>query len=78
MAPADFLAFVAPAAENMKHLRLIRDAQPNRTMAVVQFRTAEAATEFLEEFNGRQFNAVEVRIPPLLYSVTRLLILIHR
>lgn len=62
MAPSDFLAFVAPAAESMKHLRLIRDAQPNRTLAVVQFRSADAATEFLEEFNGRQFNAVEVSL----------------
>lgn len=60
MAPADFLAFVAPTAENMKHLRFIRDAHPSRTMAVIQFRTAESATEFLEEFNGVPYNALEV------------------
>lgn len=60
MTPSDFLAFVAPAAEGMKHLRLIRDISPNRTMVVIQFREAPNAQEFVEEFNGRQFNSVEV------------------
>lgn len=61
MTPSDFLAFVAPAAEGMKHLRLIRDTSPNRTMVVIQFREATSAQEFTDEFNGRQFNSVEVR-----------------
>ncbi|OCB89997.1 BRCA1-associated protein [Sanghuangporus baumii] len=59
MTPADFLAFVAPAAEGMKHLRLIRDVSPNRTMVIIQFREASNATEFIEEFNGKQFNSIE-------------------
>lgn len=61
MTPSDFLAFVAPAAEGMKHLRLIRDTSPNRTMVVIQFREATSAQEFIDEFNGKQFNSVEVR-----------------
>ena len=60
MTPADFLAFVAPAAENMAHLRLIRDAAPNCTMVVVQFREASAVSEFIAEFNGQPFNSLEV------------------
>lgn len=74
MAPADFLAFVAPTAENMKHLRFIRDAHPSRTMAVIQFRTAESATEFFEEFNGVPYNALEVRIQPCF----RLICFVHQ
>lgn len=62
MTPSDFLAFVAPAAESMAHLRLIRDSQPNRTMVIIQFRESTNATEFIEEFNGRQYNTVEVRL----------------
>ena len=60
MSSSDFLAFVAPAAEGMAHLRLIRDSSPNRTMAVIQFRDSSSATEFIEEFNGQQFNTIEV------------------
>ena len=60
MTPSDFLAFVAPAAEGMKLLRLIRDISPNHTMVVIQFREADSAQEFIDEFNGRQFNSIEV------------------
>ncbi|TDL23678.1 BRCA1-associated protein [Rickenella mellea] len=62
MNPSDFLAFVAPAADGMAHLRLIRDTSPNRNMAMIQFREASAASEFIEEFNGRPFNSVEPEI----------------
>lgn len=44
----------------MKHLRLIHDVSPNRTMVIIQFREASHASEFIEEFNGKQFNSVEV------------------
>lgn len=60
MNPADFLAFVAPAGEGMAHIRLIRDATPNRTMVVIQFREAASVPEFIAEFNGRPFNSLEV------------------
>lgn len=60
MTPSDFLAFVAPASDGMKHLRLIRDVSPNHTMVVIQFRDHSNTEEFIEEFNGRQYNSVEV------------------
>ena len=60
MNPADLLAFVAPAGDGMAHLRLIRDTSPNRTMAIIQFRDAASAKEFVNEFNGQQFNSIEV------------------
>ena len=62
MNTSDFLAFVAPSSEAMAHLRLIRDACPNRTMAVIQFRDAKSADEFVEEFNGKQYNSIEVNL----------------
>lgn len=31
-------------------------------MVVIQFREASDATEFIEEFNGKQFNSVEVSL----------------
>ena len=61
MTPSDFLAFVSPAVETIRHLRLIRDVSPNRTMVVIQFRDEESAVEFFEAFNGKQFNSIEVR-----------------
>lgn len=37
-----------------------RDSAPNRAVALMKFRTAEYASEFREEFNGRFFNSMEV------------------
>ena len=81
MTPSDFLAFVAPAAEGMAHLRLVRsvslsrsrfrpimtsqtipcrDSVPNRSMALIRFRRSEEATEFIEAYNGKPFNSMDV------------------
>ncbi|KAG0709194.1 hypothetical protein DFH29DRAFT_218850 [Suillus ampliporus] len=59
MTPSDFLAFVAPAAEGMAHLRLIRDSSPNRSIAVIKFREAEQSIEFAEAYNGKPFNSMD-------------------
>ncbi|KAH7890706.1 hypothetical protein F5I97DRAFT_1974117 [Phlebopus sp. FC_14] len=59
MTPSDFLAFVAPAAEGMAHLRLIRDSMPNRSIAIIEFRLADQASEFAEAYNGRPFNSMD-------------------
>ncbi|KAN0088543.1 hypothetical protein V8E55_005600 [Tylopilus felleus] len=59
MTPSDFLAFVAPAAEGMAHLRLVRDSVPNRSMALIRFRRSEEATEFIEAYNGKPFNSMD-------------------
>lgn len=81
MTPSDFLAFVAPAAEGMAHLRLVRsvvlpvsrfwlivtsqnilcrDSMPNRSMALIRFRRSEEAKEFVEAYNGKPFNSMDV------------------
>ncbi|KAF8075057.1 hypothetical protein FPV67DRAFT_1475860 [Lyophyllum atratum] len=59
MTPSDFLAFVAPAAEGMAHLRLIRDCLPNRSMIVIKFFNPADAAEFIEAYNGKPFNSME-------------------
>ncbi|KAI8974554.1 zf-UBP-domain-containing protein [Trametes punicea] len=59
MTPSDFLAFTAPAADSIAHLRIIRDSAPNRSIAVMKFRDPASAVEFAEEYNGKQFNSME-------------------
>ncbi|KIJ20810.1 hypothetical protein PAXINDRAFT_174236 [Paxillus involutus ATCC 200175] len=59
MTPSDFLAFVAPAAEGMAHLRLVRDSMPNRSIAIIKFRQPEEATDFVEAYNGKPFNSMD-------------------
>ncbi|KAK0202799.1 hypothetical protein DFS33DRAFT_1262025 [Desarmillaria ectypa] len=62
MTPSDFLAFVAPAAESISHLRMIRDSAPNRSIVVIKFPKLEDATEFIEAYNGKPFNSMEPEI----------------
>ncbi|PBK99385.1 zf-UBP-domain-containing protein [Armillaria gallica] len=62
MTPSDFLAFVAPAAESISHLRMIRDSAPNRSVVVIKFPKLEDATEFIEAYNGKPFNSMEPEI----------------
>lgn len=62
MTPSDFLTFVAPAAEGMAHLRMIRDSAPNRSLVVINFRNEADATEFAEAYNGKAFNSMEPEI----------------
>ncbi|KAG6865706.1 hypothetical protein C0991_012522 [Blastosporella zonata] len=66
MTPSDFLTFVAPAAEGMAHLRLIRltvtrysDSVPNRSIAVIKFFNPADAAEFVEAYNGKPFNSMD-------------------
>ncbi|EIN03806.1 zf-UBP-domain-containing protein [Punctularia strigosozonata HHB-11173 SS5] len=62
MNPSDFLAFVAPAADGITHLRMIRDSAPNRSITVIKFRKASDAAEFAEAYNGKAFNSMEPEI----------------
>ncbi|EIW58742.1 zf-UBP-domain-containing protein [Trametes versicolor FP-101664 SS1] len=61
MTPSDFLAFVAPAADGIAHLRMIRraDSAPNRSVVVMKFRDPANAAEFVEAYNGKPFNSME-------------------
>ncbi|KAJ8094657.1 hypothetical protein PM082_010663 [Marasmius tenuissimus] len=59
MTPSDFLTFVAPAADSISHLRIIRDSVPNRSIALISFPKPEGAVEFSEAYNGKPFNSME-------------------
>ena len=37
-----------------------RDSAPNRSIVVMKFREMSHAAEFIEEYNGKQFNSLEV------------------
>ncbi|CAE6440576.1 unnamed protein product [Rhizoctonia solani] len=57
--PSDLLAWTSPAAEGIQHLRIVHDNQPNRSMAVIKFRSKADADLFLDTYNGRQFTPME-------------------
>ncbi|KZT20855.1 hypothetical protein NEOLEDRAFT_1158445 [Neolentinus lepideus HHB14362 ss-1] len=60
MTPSDFLAFVAPAAEGIVHLQMIRNSAPNRSIVLIKFCNAEDAVQFVEAYNGKPFNSAEL------------------
>ncbi|QRV88958.1 BRCA1-associated protein [Ceratobasidium sp. AG-Ba] len=57
--PSDFLSWTSPAADGIQHLRIVHDNAPNRSMAVIKFRSKRHADLFLETYNGRQFTPIE-------------------
>ncbi|RXW23886.1 hypothetical protein EST38_g1945 [Candolleomyces aberdarensis] len=59
MTPSDFLSFVAPVADGIVHLRIIRDFAPNRSIALIKFSGPAGASEFATEYNGKPFNSME-------------------
>lgn len=47
----------------------IRDSLPNRSIVVVNFPKASDATEFVEAYNGKPFNSMEVSVESLYYKL---------
>lgn len=39
-----------------------RDSVPNRSIVVIQLRSAENTTDFVEEYNGKPFNSMQAEI----------------
>ncbi|KAJ2919497.1 hypothetical protein MD484_g888, partial [Candolleomyces efflorescens] len=62
MTPSDFLSFVAPVADGIVHLRIIRDFAPNKSIALIKFSGPAGASEFATEYNGKPFNSMEPEI----------------
>jgi len=56
---SDFLSFVAPAADALEHIRILRDFAPNRSIVLLKFRSAEDAEDFAGAYAGKPFSAVE-------------------
>lgn len=55
----DLLAFTAPCHAEIAHIRVLRDSSPNQYMALLTFRSHDAAREFYITFNGAPFNSLE-------------------
>ncbi|EKM81812.1 hypothetical protein AGABI1DRAFT_118883 [Agaricus bisporus var. burnettii JB137-S8] len=62
MTSSDFLDFIGPAVEGIAHLRLIRDSEPNRSIGLIRFTNPADAADFIEIYNGKQFNSLEPEI----------------
>lgn len=46
----------------------LRDSVPNRSMVIIKFFNPADAAEFVEAYNGKPFNSMEVRIQSLLFT----------
>ncbi|KAG7202365.1 hypothetical protein KM043_018691 [Ampulex compressa] len=55
----DLLTFTAACHQDIQYFRIIRDGNPNQYMALITFRSATAASEFYETFNGAPYNSLE-------------------
>lgn len=55
----DLLNFTAPCHQDVRHFRILRDGSPNQYMALITFKSANAATEFYGTFNGAPYNSLE-------------------
>jgi len=63
MTPSDFLGFVGEETKDaVSHFRLIKTGESSRRyMALMKFKTAPSAKKFVQEYNGKVFNSMEVR-----------------
>ncbi|ORX60820.1 hypothetical protein BCR36DRAFT_578893 [Piromyces finnis] len=59
MSTIDFLNFVGPIRKYVSHFRIINDTLPNRFMVLMMFRKSKYAYDFVNHYNGIQFNSLE-------------------
>ncbi|KAL1453831.1 hypothetical protein WDU94_010142 [Cyamophila willieti] len=55
----DLLTFTASCAEQIKHIRIVRDGSLNQYMALITFRSHNSAAEFFTSYNGIPFSSLE-------------------
>jgi BRCA1-associated protein len=61
MTPSDFMGFVGEGTRDaVSHLRMVRTGKANRYMVLMKFRDKNGARKFVNEFNGKVFNSMEV------------------
>uniref|UniRef100_A0A8C4WUR0 BRCA1 associated protein n=1 Tax=Eptatretus burgeri TaxID=7764 RepID=A0A8C4WUR0_EPTBU len=63
----ELLSFLAPVADSLRHLKVVRDSTPNQYMLLLLFHSLTAADEFYTEFNGRRFSSLEEETCHLVY-----------
>lgn len=63
MTPSDLLGWMGEQTrEQVSHFRLVRTARSNKYMVLLKFREANWAKQWRREWNGKLFNAMEVRL----------------
>lgn len=55
----DLLAFAAACQQDIAHVRVLRDGSPDHYMALLTFRTSQAAREFHGAFDGVPYSSLE-------------------
>ncbi|KAI8442505.1 hypothetical protein MSG28_005994 [Choristoneura fumiferana] len=56
---SDLLAFAAACQQDIAHVRVLRDGSPDHYMALLTFRSNEAAREFHSAFDGVPYSSLE-------------------
>lgn len=59
MSAPELLDFVGRDIEAVEQVRIVRDSQPARFLALLQFQSAESAGAFLHRVSGHPFNSIE-------------------
>lgn len=59
MSAPELLDFVGRDLGAVEQVRIVRDSQPSRFLALLQFQSPEAADAFLQRVNGHPFNSIE-------------------
>ncbi|KAI8056991.1 hypothetical protein BDF22DRAFT_668854 [Syncephalis plumigaleata] len=62
MTPADLLAFLGSVMDGVSHIRLLRDVSPHRYIALLRFRESTFVEQFIAEYHGKPFSALEPEI----------------
>uniref|UniRef100_A0A8D8ZKI0 BRCA1-associated protein n=1 Tax=Cacopsylla melanoneura TaxID=428564 RepID=A0A8D8ZKI0_9HEMI len=71
----DLLTFTASCAEQIKHIRIVRDGSLNQYMALITFRSHNSAAEFFTSYNGIPFSSLEPDLCCHLVFISRIEIL---
>lgn len=62
MSPSDLLEFIRPALDAISHIRILRDAAPNRFITVIKFKDFRDAIEFKDMYDGTPFSSLNEEI----------------
>lgn len=62
MSPSDLLEFIRPALDAISHIRILRDAAPNRYITVIKFKDFRDAIEFKDMYDGTPFSSLNEEI----------------
>jgi len=62
MSPSELMEFIEPAAEAISYVRIVRELEEDRSLALLKFRESLDAEEFFKMYNRQPYSAVDVRM----------------